>query len=373
MSSMHVRLVLIGLMVCSAGAAGGGCDAVAPAPVLPINPEVSLPAGFVMNEFATGLSGPRFMALGPNGIVLVAERAASRVVALADADNNGAADSVVEVLADLHAPSSLALREGKLYVGETTRVTRVDLAADLSVSNRTAIIDGIPDGGHATRTVCFGSDGRLYVSVGSSCNVCEEGDVRRAAINSYLPDGSDWRLFATGLRNAVGLAVEGQTGVLWASNNMGDDVPAETIYAVHEGDDAGWPRCHAGTVQDPVFGLVGGCDGVLQPVVRMQAHMAPLGIAFYDGNQFPEEFRGDLFVALHGSWNRSTPVGYKVMRVPIEGGMAAGPAVDFAEGWLRDDNTTTGRPTGVLVAADGALLVSDDTTGTIYRIAYTGP
>lgn len=364
-----VMPLMIGLIVL-------GCQLpFGPAPIVP-NGDISLPPGFSIGEFAAGLSNPRFMALGPGGVVLVAERGASRIIALPDADGDGRADSIVPVLDGLIAPSSVAFHEGRLYVGETTRVTRVDLAADLSVSNRAVIIPDLPAGGHSTRTVCFGSDGLLYVSVGSSCNVCIETDPRRAAVSVYDPDGGNGRVFARGLRNAVGLAVEPTTGHMWASNNgrdlMGDDLPPETIYILSDGSDYGWPRCHSGDIADPEFGGPSACDGVEPPVVRMQAHMAPLGIVFYDGTAFPPEYRGDLFVALHGSWNRSTPVGYSVMRVPIENGAAVGPAVDFVTGWLRTDGTASGRPAGLLVAADGALLVSDDAGGKVYRIAYGG-
>ncbi len=347
-----------------------------PAPIVPDADGIMLPSGFTIDEFATGLSNPRFMALGQRGVVLVAERGASRIIALPDADGDGRADAVVPVLDGLIAPSSVACHQGRLYVGETTRVTRVDLADDLSISDRTVIIPDLPAGGHSTRTVCFGSDGLLYVSVGSSCNVCIESDPRRAAVSVYDSEGGSGRVFSRGLRNAVGLAVEPTTGRMWASNNgrdlMGDDLPPETIYVLSDGADYGWPRCHSGDIVDPEFGGPSACDGVEPPVVRMQAHMAPLGIAFYDATAFPPEYRGDLFVALHGSWNRSTPVGYSVMRVPIENGTAVGPAVDFATGWLRPDGTASGRPAGLLVTADGALLVSDDAGGRVYRISFGG-
>jgi glucose/arabinose dehydrogenase len=183
------------------------------------------------------------------------------------------------------------------------------------------------------------------------------------------------RLFASGLRNAVGLAIHPQTGELWATNNgrdmMGDDLPPDTVYIVEDAADYGWPSCHSGDIIDPQFGSNGSCEGVVEPVVEMQAHAAPLGLTFYDGNSFPEEYRGDLFIALHGSWNRSTPFGYKVVRLPFENGQPAAQVIDFATGWLQADNSASGRPAGVTVGSDGALYASDDKGGFIYRISYT--
>jgi glucose/arabinose dehydrogenase len=225
--------------------------------------------------------------------------------------------------------------------------------------------------------VLIGPDGRLYVSVGSSCNVCEEEDERRAAISVYEIDGSGGRIFARGLRNAVGLAIQPGTGQLWATNNgrdwLGDDSPPDTGYLVRDGGDYGWPRCHNGRIVDPDFGTRDACDGVEAPAVEFQAHSAPLGLAFYDGDQFPEAYSGDLFVAFHGSWNRSRPTGYKVVRIPFENGQPDGQVLDFVSGWLQDASTAPGRPVGLAVAPDGSLVVSDDKAGLVYRIHYRGP
>lgn len=192
---------------------------------------------------------------------------------------------------------------------------------------------------------------------------------------AYNPDGSNGSLFARGLRNAVGITFRPGTTELWASSNgrdlLGDDLPPETINLVNEGDDFGWPRCHSGRIVDPDFGKPGACDGVKNPVVEMQAHSAPLGLAFYSGQQFPEEYRGDLFVAFHGSWNRSVPTGYKVVRIPMDHG-TPGAVQDFATGWLPENGAQWGRPVDVIVGPDGSLFVSDDGGGMVYRIFYTG-
>jgi len=317
------------------------------------------------------------MALGPDGYLYVAERGADRIVRLPILDNQGSA-GVVQVVADgLNAPSSMAFyKDGSLYVGETRRILRLSEPDAQGVFQKSdVVIDGLPSGGHSTRTVLFSPDwSTLFVSIGSSCNVCEESDPRRAAIMSYNPDGSGEQVFARGLRNAVGITFRPGTGELWATNNgrdyLGDDSPPETVQLVRQGEDFGWPRCHAGDIVDPQFGGPNACQGVTAPAVKMQAHSAPLGLNFYSGSQFPEPYQGGLFVAFHGSWNRSVPTGYKVVFIPFVGGQP-GPVQDFATGWLTGDSSW-GRPVDVLTAPDGSLFVSDDTGGVIYRIFYTG-
>jgi len=345
--------------------------------VVPPQETINLPPGFGISVFHAGLSDSRMMTLGPEGTLYVAERGAGRIVRLPDRDGDGVADTV-EVAADgLRAPSSLDFyTDGSLYVGETARILRLsDPDGDGVFQEREVIIDGLPSGGHSTRTVLVSPDGTyLYVSIGSSCNVCIEEDERRSTIMRYNPDGSGGEIYAEGLRNAVGITFRPGTDELWATNNgrdwLGDDQPPETVYIVQQGDDAGWPRCHAARIVDPEYGETGACESVAAPEVEMQAHTAPLGLGFYTGEQFPEEYRGDLFVALHGSWNRSVPVGYKVVRIPIENGQAGG-VQDFAVGWLRDNGSNWGRPVDVVTGADGSLFVSDDTGGVIYRIFYT--
>ena len=341
---------------------------------------VQLPDGFRASVFAQGLNGPRFMALGPDSVIYVADRGNDRVVALPDADGDGRADEIRPFATELTSPHSIVYHEGAWYVGVPSGVIRLeDADGDGTAEVREAIIDDYPtSGAHTTRTVEFMPDGRMVVSIGSSCNVCEEEDERRAAVVIYDgPDGSGERVFARGLRNAVGLAIHPETGELWATNNgrdfMGDNMPPETVYVVREGADYGWPYCHSGDVVDPDEGFEGACEGVEEPVVEMQAHSAPLGLAFYTGATFPEPYRGNLFIAFHGSWNRSVPTGYKVVRLPFEDGQAANAVVDFATGWLdHDSGDASGRPVDVLVGGDGALYVSDDKGGFIYRIQYEG-
>jgi glucose/arabinose dehydrogenase len=349
-----------------------------PTRVVPPAETVNLSPGFGISVFAQDLGDPRMMTLGPESQLYVAERGAGRIVCLPDHDGDGVSDGLEVVAEGLSAPSSVAFyRDGSLYVGETTRVLRLSEPDDQGVfQKREVMVDGLPSGGHSTRTVLFSPDwSSLFVSVGSSCNVCIEKDERRAAIVRYNPDGSGEEIYARGLRNAVGIAFRPSSDELWATNNgrdwLGDDLPPETVYLVHQGKDFGWPRCHAGRIIDPDFGEPGACQGVAAPAVEMQAHSAPLGLTFYVGQQFPEEYRGDLFVAFHGSWNRSVPTGYKVVRIPMQNG-EPGPVYDFATGWLRDDGSRWGRPVDVLTGPDGSLFVSDDDGGVIYRIFYAG-
>ncbi len=347
-----------------------------PTRVVPPRDAVRLPTGFGISVFAEGLSGPRMMAVGPEGHVYVAERGLGRVVRLPDRDEDGVADAI-EIVADrLNAPSSIDFYEdGSLYVAETTRILRLhDQNGDGFFEERDVIIEGLPDGGHTTRTLLFSPTFEfLYVSIGSSCNVCIEADERRATVMRYRPDGSEGVIYAEGLRNAVGLAFRPGTTELWVTNNgrdwLGDDQPPETIYLVEEGMDAGWPRCHSGRIVDPDYGEPGDCAEIEDPMTEMQAHSAPLGLAFYSGEQFPMGYWGDMFVAFHGSWNRTTPTGYKVVRVPMDDAQP-GPVSDFAAGWLREDGSVWGRPVDVLTGPDGSLLISDDGEGFIYRVFY---
>ncbi|HEY7093315.1 MAG TPA: PQQ-dependent sugar dehydrogenase, partial [Ktedonobacterales bacterium] len=216
---------------------------------------LTLPAGFRADVFASGLDAPRFMTIGPDGALLVTERGSGNILALRDPNHTGKATEKTVVASGLEQPTSVDYVDGKLYVGETSRITRFSLDSALKASDKTTLIPNLPDSGqHTTRTVLVGPDGKLYVAVGSSCNVCNESNPRRAAIWVYRPDGSGGRLFSKGLRNAVGLAVNPWNKQVWATNNgrdlMGDDTPPETVNALQDGADFGWPRCHAGDVID---------------------------------------------------------------------------------------------------------------------------
>jgi glucose/arabinose dehydrogenase len=330
--------------------------------------QLRVPAGFAVSVFAPDLSGVRYLVLGPGNVVYASRPDAGVIVKLPDANHDGVVDSAIVVARGMREPFGIAFRGDTMYVAEMTSVKRFDPGATSPVT----VVRRLPSGGHSTRTVVFGPDGKMYVSVGSSCNLCNESDSMRAAVLQFNPDGSGGRVFARGLRNSVGLAFHPTTGELWATNNdrdnLGDDVPPERINIVKDGRYYGWPQCYLPGTRNPEYANAD-CSMVEPPAITFQAHSAPLGLAFYDGTLFPREYRGDVFVAYHGSWNRTVPTGAKVVRVRVNGGRPVG-VEDFIVGWQRPDGSRWGRPVGVLTAPDGALLVSDDMGGKIWRVTY---
>ena len=339
-------------------------------------PKLKVPPGFAIDVFADKVGSVRFMAVDSAGTLLVSESSAGRVLALPDKNGDGKADSVQTVVTGLDQPHGLAFHDGALFIAETSRVQRFAYDAAAMKATQPTLLARLPSGGgHWTRTVVFGPDGLMYVSVGSSCNVCREADKRRAAVLRYKADGSGEQIFASGLRNAVGLAFHPTTGALWATVNerdwRGDDVPPDYVTEVREGTFHGWPDCmvvRGRVIADTAFAKGAACDKVTPPTVEIQAHSAPIGLAFYTGTQFPEEYRGSLFVAYRGSWNRTLPTGYKIVRLRFRDGQP--PTVeDFATGWL-DGASSWGRPVDLVVGRDGALYLSDQGAGRIYRITH---
>lgn len=329
-----------------------------------------VPPGFHIAVWAQGLEDVRYLALGPGNVVYASLPASGQIVKLVDADKNGVADAPVKVADGLRLPFGIAFRGDTMYVAENGDVKRFAPGASDGVE-----IAQIPGrGGHVTRTVLFGPDGKMYVAAGSSCNLCDERDSMRAAVTQFNPDGSGGKIFAKGLRNTVGMAFNPTTGELWGNNNdrdnLGDDVPPEHVNIIKDGRDYGWPRCYLPGKPNPEYSSAD-CSQIEPPAITVQAHSAPLGIAFYTGNQFPADYRGDAFMTLHGSWNRSVPTGAKVVRVQVDsGGRRATGVDDFIVGWQRPDGSRWGRPVGLLVLPDGSLLVSDDQGGKIWRVTY---
>ena len=344
--------------------------------------QIKLPDGFHIAVFADNIDGARMLTFTPGGVLLVSESGEGKVVALPDAKRTGKADRVVDVLSGLNEPHGIAFYQGKLYVAEYDKVRRYDWdETNLRATNSKTLTDLPTGGGHSTRSLLF-HGGKMYVSAGSSCNVCIEKDPRRAAVMEFNPDGTGQKIFAKGLRNSVGLAVNPKTETVWVTVNgrdmLGDDLPPETIYDLGKGGvDAGWPYCYGDRVPDTDFTKPGDnrCQSVIEPKVQMQAHSAPLGLAFYEGSMFPPEYRNNLFVAFHGSWNRSVPTGYKVVRVKLDDkGQPQGGAQDFITGWLAPGETKkgrwVGRPVGIVFGSDGSMYLSDDAGGVIYRVTW---
>ncbi|MFZ3262894.1 MAG: PQQ-dependent sugar dehydrogenase [Terriglobales bacterium] len=347
--------------------------------------QLKLPDGFHIAVFADNIDGARMLTFTPGGVLLVSESGEGKVVALPDPRHSGKADRTVDVLSGLNEPHGIAFYDGKLYVAENDKVRRYDWdEANLRATNPKTLTDLPTGGGHSTRSLLF-HGGKMYVAAGSSCNVCIEKDPRRATVMEFNPDGTGQKIFAKGLRNSVGLAVNPKTGTVWVTVNgrdwLGDDLPPETIYDLGKGgdgtEDAGWPYCYGDRVPDPNFTKPGDnrCQSVIEPKVQMQAHSAPLGLAFYEGTMFPPEYRNNIFVAFHGSWNRSLPTGYKVVRIKLDDkGQPVGEVQDFITGWLAPAETKKdrwmGRPVGIVFGSDGSMYLSDDRGGVIYRVTW---
>jgi glucose/arabinose dehydrogenase len=340
--------------------------------------EIAVPAGFRIDVFAEKLGGARALAVDPEGVLFVTITSQGRVVALPDRRGVGRATDVVTVLKDLDRPHGLAFRRGYLYVAETGRIVRYRYhAATRTAVEPTVVVGGLPHGAHHwTRSIAFGPDDKLYVAIGSSCDVCQERDPRRAAIVRYNADGSNEQLFATGLRNPVGLAFHPTTAALWTTVNErdwpGGGAPPDYVTEVRRGAAYGWPRCFADGrtfLRDPTFGGVADCRGMTLPSLELAPHSAPLGLAFYTGARFPLQYASDLFVALHGSRPGLPPAGYKIARVRFRDGHATG-VEDFSSGWRHDDRVI-GRPVDLVTGRDGSLYISDDHADRIHRVSYS--
>ena len=336
-----------------------------------------IPTGFHVNVYANE-NGPRFMALAPDGSVYVALTGAGQVVRLLDLNNDGVAESRTVVLTGLLGPHGIAFRGDTLYVAEEDGVKRYDPG----VASPVQLVSNLPTGGHSTRSIAFSPDGLyMYVSIGSSSNIDPETDTLRAAVMRYNLNGTGGRVFARGLRNSVGIAINPTTGALWATNNDRDNIgpttaatdslPPERINILLDGKNYGWPQCYLPNRPNPEYASAD-CSTVTAPAITFTAHSAPLGIAFYTGTMFPAGYQGDAFVAYHGSWNRSVPTGAKVVRVHVQGGVPVS-ITDFVVGWqLEPSGSRWGRPAGLLVLPDGSLLITDDSSGRIWRVSY-GP
>jgi len=375
LSRIH-QIALIGCVLWLSG----GCTTLAPVggEELPIS-EIRLPPGFAIHVFSAQAPGARDLAVGAHGTVFVGTYSQDHVWALVDSDGDGRADHRYPIGSGLDAPNGVAFRDGALYVGEISRILRFDdIERHLADPPQPVVVyDGLPSNRHhGLKVLAFGPDGWLYVPVGMPCNVCLQSKPIFGTIQRLEPDGSKLELVAKGIRNSVGYDWQPGSGRLWFTDNgrdwLGDNRPPDELNEVHHvGENFGFPYCHGGFIPDPEFGRMHSCSEFSPPARRLGPHVASLGMRFYTGTMFPPDYRGDILIAEHGSWNRSVPIGYRITRVNVEGDKATSYDV-FARGWLQNGRAW-GRPVALLVLPDGSLLVSDDRAGAVYRITYSTP
>ena len=342
--------------------------------------KIKLPEGFQISVFAE-IKNARSMALSPNGTIFVGNRREKKVYAIRDEDGDFAAEKVYVIDDELDLPNGVAFRDGSLYVAALNQVLRYDNIED-NLDNPpepVVIYDKLPtEKHHGWKFIAFGPDNKLYVPVGAPCNICNEDDEIFASIARMNPDGSDLEVFAHGVRNSVGFDWHPDTKELWFTDNgrdmLGDDVPDDELnHAPKAGMHFGYPFCHAGEVKDPEFGDLKPCEDFTPPAQKMGAHVAAIGMRFYKGETFPEEYQKNIFIAKHGSWNRTQKSGYNISRVKLDADSKVISHEVFAEGWLNETTQEVwGRPADVQELPDGSLLISDDFANVIYRISYQG-
>jgi glucose/arabinose dehydrogenase len=349
------------------------------AKTLPLE-KIKMPVGFAIEVFAE-VNNARSIAMSPEGTLYIGNRNGDKVYAVKDVDGDNKADKRWVVASGLNMPNGVAVKDGDLYVAEVSRISKYqNIEANLGKAITPVLVDDTypTETHHGWKYIAFSPDGKLYVPVGAPCNICKSDKEIYASMTSINKDGSDRTVFANGIRNTVGFTWHPVTNELWFTDNgrdmLGDDIPpCELNRAPEAGMHFGYPFCHAGTISDPEFGKNEPCSKFTVPAQTLGPHVAPLGLKFYTGDTFPSEYKNQLFIAEHGSWNRAKKIGYRVSLVNIEDNTKATSYKTFAEGWL--DETTQeswGRPVDVLMLKDGSMLVSDDQAGVIYRIYYKG-
>ncbi|MBE9177319.1 sorbosone dehydrogenase family protein [Oculatella sp. LEGE 06141] len=345
---------------------------------------LQLPDGFEINVFAQDLGNPRKLAVAPNGTVFVTLRDDGEVLALMDRNGDGRMDEKRTVASNVDYVNGIIVHENQLYFVTDTTLYSAALGADGMPAAPQVLIDDLPDAGqHPNRTLGFGPDGMLYISVGSTCNACDEPNDEHATLLRAQPDGSNREIYAEGLRNTIGFTWHPETSELWGMDHgsdwRGNDSPPEELNRIAPGEHYGWPFCWGDRQPDVYLPAEPDsmtkeefCATTQPPVLTYQAHSAPLDMLFYNASQFPQEYQGDAFVTMRGSWNRQPPVGYEVVRIRFENGQPVA-FEDFVTGFLTEDGSAQfGRPVGMATLPDGSLLFTDDTNGVIYRVAYTG-
>ena len=340
------------------------------------NGNIQLPPGFKIDVYTDNVPGARSMAMSESGVLFVGTRD-SKVYAVIDTNKDNKADRVITIASGLDSPNGVALRDGDLYVAEISRVIKYpDIENHLDNPPSPVVVnDNFPDKRHhGWKFIKFGPDGKLYVPVGAPCNICKSEDERFASIMRMNPDGSDLEVFAHGIRNTVGFDWSPVDNVLWFTDNgrdmLGDNIPPDELNrAPEKGMNFGYPYMHGKDIRDPEYGEGVALSQFTKPVQELGPHVAALGMEFYTGNMFPEKYKNSIFIAEHGSWNRSKKIGYRVTFVKLDDNTPVS-YEPFASGWLQGESVS-GRPVDVEQMNDGSLLVSDDYSGTIYRISYS--
>jgi len=350
--------------------------------------QLTLPEGFEISVFAQELGNPRMMVISDSGVIYVSRPEQNDVIALFDQNSDG--DSDIDgfriVANNIPTAHGLAIHENQLYIAGLNQIWIADILDEGWLGNLEVVTDDLPVGErHNKRTLGFGSDGNLYVGVGSTCNVCVETDPDNATIVTVPLDGSPHTVFAEGLRNSMGFDWHPNTGEMWAVDNgsdwRGDDQPPEELNKIQQGNHYGWPFCYDNQAVDPFFtaqpSSMNGmsqqdfCNTTTGPELIYQAHSAPIDLLFYTADQFPDDYTNDAFVTMRGSWNRIPATGYKVVRIHFNDDGQATEFSDFVSGFLIEDGTAHfARVAGLAIAPDGALLISDDINGIIYRVSY---
>ncbi len=343
---------------------------------LPLH-KIKLPKGFKIELFASNVLNARSMTRSPSGILFVGTRRAGNVYAILDTNRDYRADRILTIATGLNMPNGVAFRDGSLYVAEVNRVIRFDsIETRLENPPKPVVVnDRFPDKRHhGWKFIRFGPDGKLYVPIGAPCNVCDRGDPF-ATITRMNPDGTGFEIFARGVRNTVGFDWHPVTKELWFTDNgrdwLGDNLPPDELnHAPKPGMHFGFPYCHGKNIPDPKFGRAGKCQQTTPPAMELGPHVAALGMRFYTGDQFPPEYKHQIFIAEHGSWNRTLKIGYRVTLVRLKDNRAVSYET-FARGWLQGQKAW-GRPVDIEILPDGSMLVSDDFANAIYRISYIG-
>ena len=350
--------------------------------------KIELPDGFKIEIYASDVENARSMTVSPSGTIFVGNRKSDNVFALIDENNDGKVDKKYLITDKLkNMPNGVAFHNGNLYVAEVNKIwVFKDIENKLKLIDENGlypedpilITDDFPsDKHHGWKYIAIGPDNKLYVPVGAPCNICESRDEIYSTITRMDLDGSNREIYARGVRNTVGFTWNKQTGEMWFTDNgrdmLGDNFPPCELNKVTKPDQHyGYPYCHGGDISDPEFGSKYSCEDFIKPMQNLGPHVAPLGLKFYNGDMFPEEYKGDIFIAEHGSWNRTKKIGYRITRVKIKDNKSVG-YEPFISGWLEKDiNDAWGRPVDIVILKDGSMLISDDYANVIYRVTYSG-